>query len=386
MNLPINYKTKTEILERDNLPCNSCYPIAIDVGYSGVKGMSPCNVFCFPSFARKETAAMIGNPESSDILYRDETGTYCVGEMAVNGLAVNDTNNSLTSLYGRNRYYSSIFKILVRVGIAIGLGQGIEGGWDATKPIFIQTGLPPAYRLSDTSYMIDAFSGKHVFQVKIGGGPWKNYNFVLENKDISVIDQPLGSVFSASKKNDGSTVILENGKSYIDSSLLVMDGGFGTLDIYSVANRRITDIHTYDTFGMKNVFDMTAKQISRTYGVETHVHTLPKLLDSGKVTVFDRATRSTREESFGTILDECSRKVCMNALSSIESTYNDLVDYEYLLVTGGTGAAWLDMIRDRYKGMSTLKIITGNQNDPNLDHIYNNVRGYYMRAVVTKRK
>lgn len=385
MSFTSQFKTRTEILERKNLSSQQYYPIAIDVGYSGVKGMSPCNIFCFPSFACKETTSMIGNPKDSDILYRDETGTYRVGEMAIDGLAINDTNNSLASLYGRNRYYSTLFKILVRVGIAIGLGKDTNGGWDGTKPLTIQTGLPPAYRRTDTKYMIEAFSGKHSFQVKLGSGPWQHYNFYLEPKDISVMDQPLGSVLSACKRNDGTTVMLENGKSYIDGSILVMDGGFGTLDIYSIANRVITDTHTYDAYGMKNVFDQTAKVINRMYGVETHAHTLAKLLDNGMVPVFDRATRSSHEQSFADILKKCNEKICLDAMTSIENTYNDLIDYEFLLVTGGTGAAWLDTIRDRYKGMSTLRIITGNQNDPTLDHIYSNVRGYYMRAVLTKK-
>ena len=55
----------------------------------------------------------------------------------------------------------------------------------------------------------------------------------------------------------------------------------------------------------------------------------------------------------------------------------NLIDYDYLIITGGTGAAWLDQIRDKFKTMNTLTIINGNQND-NLPFIYNNVRGYYL--------
>ena len=50
---------------------------------------------------------------------------------------------------------------------------------------------------------------------------------------------------------------------------------------------------------------------------------------------------------------------------------------DFLLVTGGTGSAWLEMLRDRYKGMSTLSVISANQNEK-ISSVYSNVRGYYI--------
>jgi plasmid segregation protein ParM len=57
-----------------------------------------------------------------------------------------------------------------------------------------------------------------------------------------------------------------------------------------------------------------------------------------------------------------------------------LFDHDYLVVTGGTGAAWNAYIKDYYKGLSNLTIIAGNQND-NIPYIFSNVRGYYMYLV-----
>ena len=62
-----------------------------------------------------------------------------------------------------------------------------------------------------------------------------------------------------------------------------------------------------------------------------------------------------------------------------------LEDFDYLLVTGGTGAAWFDMLQERYKGMSTLHIISGNQNEK-MAPIYNNVRGYYIYRAILSQK
>ena len=52
-------------------------------------------------------------------------------------------------------------------------------------------------------------------------------------------------------------------------------------------------------------------------------------------------------------------------------------EYDYLIITGGTSAAWRDMIRDYFSGMETLKIENGNKNG-GMKAIFANVRGYYM--------
>lgn len=368
------FKTRTEIIQKKNLDPPNIFPIALDIGYSAVKGFSPGSVFCFPSFAKVKTTEVIGTPKPSDILYKGEDGVeYVVGSMAVDSISSKDTNEATNTLYNRNRYFSPTFLIIARVGMAIGMTYGQRMG----KEMFLQTGLPPAYRKADTPLLVEALSGRHRFSVKIGFRKWQTFDFELPATNISVIDQPIGSVYSASKAADGSTVTGENGKPYIDSKLLVLDGGFGTLDMFSIINRAIDGTNTFNDLGMKAVFEHTVDDIFTNYGKEIHVHTIQKYLESGKISVLNRKTKSTAEYDLGELLEKNNRLVCETAMERIESAYNDLEDYEYLLVTGGTGAAWLDMIKERYKNMSSLKIITGNQNE-DLDHIYSNVRGYYI--------
>ena len=60
-------------------------------------------------------------------------------------------------------------------------------------------------------------------------------------------------------------------------------------------------------------------------------------------------------------------------------------DEDYLVITGGTGAAWFSMFKDFYKGLSSLKIIDGAEND-NIPAIFSNVRGYYMQQLNILKK
>ena len=61
-----------------------------------------------------------------------------------------------------------------------------------------------------------------------------------------------------------------------------------------------------------------------------------------------------------------------------------LYEYDYLIITGGTGAAWSSRIREILKDMETLKIVDGNCNDT-LPYVFANVRGYYMYRMTKMR-
>ena len=86
---------------------------------------------------------------------------------------------------------------------------------------------------------------------------------------------------------------------------------------------------------------------------------------------------SSNVKPFDDLLDKSNKMVCMEAINKLKNTYNNLIDIDYLIVTGGTGAAWSSIIKDYFKNMHTLTIINGNKNDE-IPYIFANVRGYYM--------
>lgn len=372
------FKTLSEIIPCKNLSSDIIYPIALDIGYSAVKGFSPVSRFCFPSFAKEMLGEIIGTPQPTDILYRGENGiVYAVGDMAISGLSSRDTNDASNTLFGRNRYFSPSFLVLARVGMAIAMKRNQNGGFQKGDTLFLQTGLPPAYRMADTPLLVDALSGLHKFEVKLGNCGWRQFEFVLEPGHISVIDQPIGSVYSATKSSDGKTILASNGKTYIDCRSLVLDGGFGTLDVFSIVNRSINSANTFNDLGMKAIFEHTAADIFQMHGKEIYAHTMQPFLKAGSINVFNRKTRSTETHDISDILERNTAAVCESALRKIEAAYDDLTDYDYLITTGGTGAAWLPYIRERYARMTTLEIVCANQNE-DISPVYNNVRGYYI--------
>lgn len=381
----ISYKTKTIMTPKNNIGVDGIWTIALDIGYSAVKGFSNNSIYCFPSYARKIQGPLlnVGEDNTKDIQYKDNTGAlWCVGEAAQSMISSDDTKDSNQSLYGRNRYYSDMFKVIIRVGIALGMMDN-QYGSPSGKNLIVQTGLPPAYLKSDTYMLQEVLSGTHEFSIKIGNGPWINFKIQLPMENISVMAQPMGTLFSISTDNNGNPT--PEASKYFRSNMLIVDPGFGTLDVFNIRNRMIESTETFDDLGMKRIFTETANKIFSQYHQEIRVPAMQRYLESGTVTCFDRATRSTKAVPFADLLEESSIAVCHEALGKIDTIFNNLIDYNYLVITGGTGAAWRSYIKEYYKNMDSITIVNGNQND-NLSCVFSNVRGYYMYLISKLKK
>ena len=381
------YKTKTKILERKNIRSTGTWEIAIDTGYSGVKLFSPNKIALFPYYARN-----IGNridwatgvPDDA-ILYRAEGSDdiWLVGEEAYNLLSDGDTSDSETSLYGRDRYYSAMFRIISECGIGIALMPNSLGKYDTQDDIVIQTGLPEKY-LGDSGILIDSLAGMHRFSVKIGDGSWMDYDLDIKKENIHVMSQPKGSLLSVCLENSGR--MTKNARDILNSSVLVFDPGFGTLDFFELNNGCVKGGETIDSLGMKRVFKEAIKMISEKYGKEISIPALQKYLTDGSINVYDRKALTSKNHDISGILEQASIKVCNEAIDKLAE--RDLSAYRYLIITGGTGAAWADIIKERLKRLSTLKLCFANINDSSISIVFSNVRGYYMNryAILEKEK
>lgn len=368
------FKTKTEFIHRSNIKAGGVWEIAIDIGYSAVKLFSPNMVACFPSFARRidEKFSYVSEPASSIIYKDEETGQrWLVGEVAQDTIENGDTSNSESSLYGRERYGSAMFRVLLETGLALGTLNG-----DPAERIVIQTGLPEAYMGTDDEEMlIDAFAGDHRFSLRVGSGQWYTYSLHIDRNNVFVMPQPKGTLFSICIDENGK--FHPDTKSYLNSPLIVFDPGFGTLDLFSIESGAVKGGETFPDLGMRRVFQEAIKLIKDKYGVNVSVPEMQKHLITGTVMQVDRKNRfSAKEVPIGELLEKANQLVCEEAISRTADVFK-LTNYKYLVITGGTSAAWQAQIEETFKNLPTLKIIHGNQNDEMLPYVYSNVRGYY---------
>ena len=372
--------------KRKNVKEEGYWPIALDVGYSSVKGFSPNLVYCFPSFAK-----LAGDEESAldganmyDIRYRNEEGeVWNVGYLAQDTLEIDDTNDSATALYGRNRYYSQMFLVITRVGLAMGLSSNEYGEKQNWEKIIVQAGLPPKYKNRDSKFIKEVTSGRHVFDLKIGKGDWVHYDFTIGPDNVLVMAQPMGALWSAACDNDGK--FIKEALRYFNSKVLIIDPGFGTVDLFLVVNRTIQGSETYNDLGMKRIFQEVIKEIEKTYGEDISIVKMQEVLrENGKIRVMDAKLMQSRYEDITPVLEEANKKICVEAMERSKQAYNYFRDIDFLIIGGGTGSAWMDYIKEHLYGMETLTIVEAIQNDE-LQNFFANVRGYYMFLLASIR-
>ncbi|MBQ6132709.1 MAG: ParM/StbA family protein [Lachnospiraceae bacterium] len=377
------FKTKSIQKVKKNPQEKNAWGIAIDTGYSGVKVFAPNGYYSFPSVAKRvpysSSDNTIGELGNTDISYRDNAGSeYFIGAKAVNDIKATDANSSTAALYSRERYATPEYQIITRVGIGLGLLSN-QYGERGDKPVYLMTGLPPAYLADDKEELIDTLAGQHDFFLKIGNDrEWKHFSFELPKENIFVMAQPMGTLMAISTDRSGGVVA--SAKRYFSSNLLIFDPGFGTLDTFDISNHQVRSetSHTYDDLSMKRVFEEVGKELREKYDVSLPVFAMQRALSTGTVDKLDKKAHKSTKIDFSPILERCSARVCEEALRTIDGEYNYLSGYDYLVVTGGTGEAWLPLIKKYYEGMDGLTVIDGSMND-DIPAIFNNVRGYYMQ-------
>lgn len=376
-----DYKTKTMVVERD-FPCRDNYwAVGLDIGYSAVKGISPAHYFCFPAYAKKipENRPLLKEAADTDIRYRDNEGEWVVGNLAYEEMDASKMTESEEEVFGRKRYYSPMFKVIVRTGLGIALMEGKEKSSDGKK-LYVQTGLPPKF-MRDSEDLKEVFKGIHMFELKIGTAPWQTFTFSLDEQNISIMPQPLGALLSASTDINGYQLPIA--KKFWSSNLLVFDPGFGTTDIYNVLHGNVSErgTETFSEYSMREVFSRTCDQIENKYHEELNIFELQNLLESGEVRVKDKKKMVFKNCNFSEILAVCSKDVCNEVIEKMKSIYDYFSSYDYIIATGGTYDAWATDFNAVFANMEGFSVIPANVNDPTLTNVFSNVRGYYFSLV-----
>ena len=378
------FKTRSEIIEKKlpRINGNNQYKgktiVALDIGYSGVKGASPNRVFTFPSYAKKtpKDLDVVGKVRPSDIQLRnDKTGEcWLVGQAAETMMDQVDIESTTdASLYTRYRYDSEVFKVLAMTGMALGL-WGTGSGND----IYLQTGLPATYKDRDEGKIVSALCGDYAVSIKVGSGDWVPFQFTLDENHIDVMEQPQGTLCATAYDNG---VVSQMGKDILRSNSIILDIGFGTEDIFSIRSGYKNAHQTYSDTGMRAVFEAVIKQLQadhKNYALETKIFELQRYMENGEVPYFDADKFQMHNLPFADILEEKNREICDKSIRRLMQDYGNLVGYNYLIVTGGTGESRFEQIKEMLSGLPTLQVLPCNLNTQDRAFSYSNVMGYYM--------
>ena len=370
------FRTQTDFITRNNGTMPGIWPVAIDIGYSAVKLMSPNRAAIFPAFAVKSSVSSVFYPDSYIEVSYPETGeTWIVGQEAEELLSVSNTvNHSDDDLYGRRRYLSPMCRVLADAALGISVLKSGAGAYSGEK-IVIETGLPSnCNRQEDREEVRAVFCGRHHFFIKIGSGKPCEMTLEIGRDDVFFMDQPMGTFWSICYNSDRH-IIRDRVIDFLGKNVLILDPGFGTCDVNFIQKGKIAKTNTYYDYGMKAVLTSVSKKISDTYGKDIPVYAMQEYLEKGEFTV-RKDLRHYEAVKISDFLFASSREICTKLIDTILSEF-EIDKVNYLVVTGGTGAAWDRYIREELKDIPNLKILGGNLNDT-LPITFANVRGFYM--------
>lgn len=378
-----DFKTLSAIVEREmpKILGNNQYAgktiLGIDGGYSAVKIVSANKTAIYPSYAKilKEDLQIVGQLKDNDILLRDNiTGNlWAIGSTAENMLDRKDLEETTDeSLFTRYRYNSDLYKAIMSAGIAIGLLDTVSG-----NDIYITTGLPSSYLHEDGPELVRALAGDYDLSIKVGNADFRHLVFNIKPEHVTVIEQPQGTLTSCAFDKTGK--LLPDGQNILTSNSIIWDMGFGTEDIFAIRGGVHLKPKTYSDTNMRAVFEETIKELSTINPAANYkIFEFQKFLEEGKATYFNRSKFASEYIEFEEILRRKNRELCNKSIERLMETYDNLMDFKYLIVTGGTGESRFEQIKERLGGLSHLKILRCNQNDTSLPFSFSNANGYYL--------
>ena len=127
---------------------------------------------------------------------------------------------------------------------------------------------------------------------------------------------------------------------------------------------------------MKRILEELRSDIRHEYGVNIAIPAMQKVLRTGKFTVNDMVTMSTKEVDVSEYFERANEKVAALAFDSIKDY---VFGIKYLIMTGGIGEAWKPIFEERLNKLS-IKLLLGNETTT-LPTVLSNARGYYLNRV-----
>lgn len=372
------YVSKTEFKFHDlKIPsvCKSNEePVAIDVGYGGVKVFSMHGMHSFPSilFRVKRDSTFLDN--ETDIKYIDENGNlWYIGDRARDSLEPGSRQIDSDEFYSEKRLETDEFLILMRISIYLGLCNSDFQFNLNNKRIRLCTGLPEEDVERDSSKLRKIISGHHYFKISIGGREFVKVNFDIEEDDIEILSQPQGTIYSMAFDIYGN---IPREDLIIDKNVLVLDGGMYTFDTY-LSNRADQGISkTWEDFAMHEVHLHVRDIIKEKTGRYINEFDIEKYM------MDDRNPSTIRYDGnqryyFGDAYLNTVKEMATALVKKLKRTYDNFNDVDTVIVTGGTGKAYYPYLEQL---IPVDEIMLAERNDTALGHfdaIFSNVVGFF---------
>ena len=334
--------------------------IAIDPGFDGMKVIANGKhfKFVFSAVETDERKMSDYGGRQDFILYKGPSGeTWRVGQFARNLIFDNKDQGAMKDFYTEERFVSDEFTVGIRSAIAKAIDMAGLYNEQEDLDIRLIVALPHAVRAKYASTVIGLVAGEHSFYMTFENTPERSYHFSIPEGNVYTMSQTIAAILGETSDDDG---YINQDKFYYLSNgpTLVIDGGYYTVGLVPVLRAGSVDdsrAESNTAYAMKNVNALVADAVAvarpdiQHYAVEYLVSQGDNILryinpETGKVEQFDLSSIRT----------EKIKKICAGLIEHINQKYKNLLDFRYVLVTGGTGACFFPYLLDYYKGINLL--------------------------------
>lgn len=336
--------------------------LAIDPGFDNVKVIANGEHFKFPFNAVETDERKMSDYGRRDgfILYKDESGaTWRVGQYARSMIFDNkeqqEQAEKMRGFYTEERFISSEFTVGLRAAVAMAIDK--TGMYDDQENLDIRliVALPHGCRAKFASTIDGVVAGEHSYYMRFDNGPEKAYHFTIQESGVFTISQTIAAILGETSDDDGN---IDDDKFFYLSNgpTLVIDGGYYTVGLVPVSRGGSVDDARAESdteHAMKMVNVAVEEEIAsqrpdiKHYSIEyllAQNDGIVRYLEDGKAHTIDLAT----------IRKEKIEDVCDDFIDYLNKKYNNLLDFRYILVTGGTGACFFPQLLAHYKEMGIM--------------------------------
>lgn len=333
--------------------------LAIDPGFDSMKVIANGRAFKIPFSVTETDERKLDEYAIGDdfLLYKDKVGTtFRVGQYARELIFSNKetADKEMADFYTEARFISERFSVGMDVAIAKAIElNGLYGCQDLCIHVIIA--LPHSCRDKFASTVSGKLAGQHEFTLRMGKGVEKAYSFYIQSDNIETVSQTIAAILGETSNEFGHT---DKEKAYYltQGPTLVLDGGYYTMGMVSVSRGGSVDRDKSgsDTYhAMKNVnMDVANKIADIRPDVKHYVVEYLLSKDEGKI----RGLRDGKVETIdlNIIKKESIATVSKSFINLLNEKYNSLLDFRYVLITGGTGASFYEHLKEFYVGTGII--------------------------------
>lgn len=335
--------------------------ISIDPGFDTMKVVANGHTFKFPFNVVETDERKMNDYNLQDdfLLYKDEHGiTSRVGQYARELIFERKTDiaegNQMETFYTEGRFTSGSFIVGIRTAIALAIRQeGFPSNFNGN--IYLMIALPHACRDRFAPTVIGSAAGSHQFYLRAGTERERRYSFHIAEQNIFTVSQTIAAILGETSDDFGRIdrekfFYLSNGPT------LVLDGGYYTMGVVELSKSGSVDDNKTEsdtTHAMRNVNMAVAEKVQAVRPDVQH-YVIEYLLKQNDGKLRYMADGKVAMLDLNLLRSEAMTNVCSDFIAHLNQKYNNLLDINYVLITGGTGANFYEQIKDYYVGAGIL--------------------------------